>query len=352
MLRFSSPSFQKGYGKRGLWAVELLLLLGVVCSCTLPNQIDGAASDGESLNLENSVVLGATSPSGEKKDMYYEFSDDNGHLVQFSKKPETVIALSGSLADIWVLAGGSLAAVTDDVLKEKRIDIAPDTAVIGTAYKPNQEAILALKPDFVILSPDISAHRALESLLNDSGIAYGYFAVDSFSDYLDMLRICTEITDNVNAYTSNGLEVEKEVNRVLEAVPEGTPPRVLFIRASGTSLEVKGSDSITGQILKDLGAINLADGSGVLAENLSLETIIQSDPDYIFAVTMGGDQDAALAAIKSTFQDNPAWANLTAVKNNHYVLLPKELFHYKPNRKWGESYAYLAKILYPEVFVS
>ena len=31
------------------------------------------------------------------------------------------------------------------------------------------------------------------------------------------------------------------------------------------------------------------------------------------------------------------------------VLLPRELFHYKPNARWGESYAYLAKILYPDL---
>jgi len=28
--------------------------------------------------------------------------------------------------------------------------------------------------------------------------------------------------------------------------------------------------------------------------------------------------------------------------------LPKELFLYKPNTKWGESYAYLSEILYGE----
>ena len=31
-------------------------------------------------------------------------------------------------------------------------------------------------------------------------------------------------------------------------------------------------------------------------------------------------------------------------------LLPKDLFHYKPNERWDESYEYLARILYPSVF--
>ena len=32
------------------------------------------------------------------------------------------------------------------------------------------------------------------------------------------------------------------------------------------------------------------------------------------------------------------------------IVLPKDLFHYKPNNRWGESYQYLGEILYPELF--
>ena len=50
-----------------------------------------------------------------------------------------------------------------------------------------------------------------------------------------------------------------------------------------------------------------------------------------------------------TFESNPAWTGLSAVRNGRYVLLPRDLFHYKPNARWGERYAYLAKILYPDL---
>ena len=56
-----------------------------------------------------------------------------------------------------------------------------------------------------------------------------------------------------------------------------------------------------------------------------------------------------MAYMEETFGSNPAWAGLSAVQNGRYVLLPRELFHYKPNARWGESYAYLAKILYPDL---
>jgi iron complex transport system substrate-binding protein len=80
-----------------------------------------------------------------------------------------------------------------------------------------------------------------------------------------------------------------------------------------------------------------------------MEVIIQEDPDFIFVITMG-DSEKALQNLKEGIETNPAWKDLSAVKNNRYIVLPKELFHYKPNARWGESYEYVAKILYPDKF--
>ena len=82
-------------------------------------------------------------------------------------------------------------------------------------------------------------------------------------------------------------------------------------------------------------------------EEISLEEIIAADPDFIFITVMGARVDDALTYMQTHFESNPAWASLSAVRSGRCVVLPKELFHYKPNARWGESYAYLAKILYP-----
>ena len=58
---------------------------------------------------------------------------------------------------------------------------------------------------------------------------------------------------------------------------------------------------------------------------------------------------SALDALAQGIQQNPAWSSLSAVQNGRYVILPEDLFHYKPNKRWGESYGYLANILYPEI---
>ena len=91
------------------------------------------------------------------------------------------------------------------------------------------------------------------------------------------------------------------------------------------------------------------EGNITFNEDLSIEEIVKSDPDYIFVTTMG-DEENAKAYLENNALNHPAWSGLTAVKDNNYYILPKDLFHYKPNNRWSESYEYLAKIIWPEIF--
>ena len=125
-------------------------------------------------------------------------------------------------------------------------------------------------------------------------------------------------------------------------------PTVLFLRAYSTGVRAKGSDNMTGEMLKDLGCINIADSEDSLLEDLSLEVILEQDPDFIFVTTMGASEEAAMASLDELLLSNPAWASLTAVQEGHFHLLPKDLFHLKPNARWGESYEILADYLYGE----
>ena len=61
---------------------------------------------------------------------------------------------------------------------------------------------------------------------------------------------------------------------------------------------------------------------------------------------MGNDEELAEKNLKKTVENNPAWNGLSAVQNGRYIILPKEKFLYKPDAKWGDSYAYLSEILY------
>lgn len=290
------------------------------------------------------------SPSSESQSQgqAWSFTDALNRSVTI-QPPKTVVSLYGSFAETWMLAGGELAGTTEDAVEERNLNLPDHTRIIGTVKTPDTERMTALNPDFVILSADIASHVQMDSMLTDMQIPHAYFRVDAYQDYLDMLKGFCLLTGRGDLYEKNGAAVEQQIHTILQTV-SGTEkkPAVLLIRAFSTGAKAKGKDNLAGVMLADLHADNIVERHESLLEDLSMEEIIKEDPDFIFVSVMGADDEKALDVLKKGIQANPAWQDLKAVKNGRYIVLPKELFHYKPNAKWGESYAYLAKILYPE----
>lgn len=282
----------------------------------------------------------------DKTGEYYKFADDLGFEVVLKEKPKKVVSLIGSYAETWLLAGGELVGVTSDAYSEREMDLSENISVIGTVKEPNLEEILALLPDFVLLSADIESHKKLSQTLKSLNISHAFFKVEHFDDYLHMLKICTEITGKSELYELNGLAIKGKIVNILDNISIDKKPTVLFIRAFSTGAKAKTDDNMTGKMLKELGCDNIAARHKSLLDSLSIEEIISEDPDFIFVVTMGSSSEKALESLKSGIEKNPVWNKLSAVKNNRYIVLPKGLFHYKPTAKWGDAYEYLQKILY------
>ena len=277
-------------------------------------------------------------------------TDSNGTQITLDTSAPRVVAAYGSFAEAWLLAGGELVGVTQDALEQRDLGLPEDIAVVGTVKEPNAEEIIALEPDLVLLASDITAQADIRDVLENAGLACAFFQVDTFADYAFMMEQLCAVTGREDLYEENVTQVGQQIEEAqANAALSSTRPNVLLIRAFSTGIKAKTDDELAGAILKDLGAHNIADDHPSMLEDLSLEEVIAADPDYIFVTTMG-DEQKALDYLNGLIQQNPAWSELSAVKENRYVVLPKDLFHYKPNNRWGESYQYLGEILYPELF--
>lgn len=277
-------------------------------------------------------------------------TDSNGSQITLDTSAPRVVAAYGSFAEAWLLAGGELCGVTQDALEQRDLGLPEDIAVVGTVKEPNAEEIIALEPDLVLLASDITAQAEIRDVLENAGLACAFFQVDTFADYAFMMEQLCAITGREDLYEENVTQVGQQIEEAqANAALSSTRPNVLLIRAFSTGIKAKTDDELAGAILKDLGAHNIADDHPSMLEDLSLEEVIAADPDYIFVTTMG-DEQKALDYLNGLIQQNPAWSELSAVKEDRYVVLPKDLFHYKPNNRWGESYQYLGEILYPQLF--
>lgn len=277
-------------------------------------------------------------------------TDSNGSQITLDTSAPRVVAAYGSFAEAWLLAGGELCGVTQDALEQRDLGLPEDIAVVGTVKEPNAEEIIALEPDLVLLASDITAQAEIRDVLENAGLACAFFQVDTFADYAFMMEQLCAVTGREDLYEENVTQVGQQIEEAqANAALASTRPNVLLIRAFSTGIKAKTDDELAGAILKDLGAHNIADDHPSMLEDLSLEEVIAADPDYIFVTTMG-DEQKALDYLNGLIQQNPAWSELSAVKEDRYIVLPKDLFHYKPNNRWGESYQYLGEILYPQLF--
>ena len=287
-------------------------------------------------------------PSSEE---HITFTDDLGREVSLPK-PERTAALIGSFAEVWCLAGGedTLVAAAHDSWTQFDLGLSDQVADLGAIKEPNVELLLASEPDLVLGSTKTTADVELKGLLEQAGIPVAYFDVSSFSDYLRMLELCTRLTGQPDRYETYGTAIQDQVEAAI-AKADGSRPSALYIRATGKSCKVKNSqDTVLGEMLADLDCVNIADSKTALLENLSMETIMVTDPDHIFIVLQGSDPSRAQATLENALLSNPAWEGLTAVKEGRLHFMDQTLYSLKPNAKWGDAYENLAKILYPEAF--
>ena len=273
------------------------------------------------------------------------FTDALGREVIAEKKPERVAALLGSFADVWMLAGGTLCAAAEDAWEDFGLTL-EDCTDSGGAHSPSLELLISAEPSFVIASASTASNVEMQDSLEAMGITVAYFDVDNFDDYLHMLNICTDITERKDLYEQNGLAVKAKIDEIkaqyaASDIPEAER-KILLLRAASGFVKAKGSSgTILGEMLCDMGCINIADSDTGLLENLSVEAVIRQEPYHIFAVTMGSDTDAAKQSLENLIKENPAWSTLAAVKEGRLYIMDKALFNLKPNDRWAESYEIL-----------
>lgn len=262
---------------------------------------------------------------------------DTGAAPEETKTPESVVALSESIGDLWLLAGGHLKGITSDGLALSGIDA--DTVSIGTVSSPSLEAILALSPDLVLLSEDIPAQKELEQPLREAGATVDPVDINSFADYQAEMKELTGWTGRSDLYEKNVTEVGNRIEQIREKGASLPKADYLALRISATKSKVLKDDSFVTEILDDLQLKNLAEDSAALDE-LSVEAIAGMDPDCLFVI-YAGEEEKAEAVYETRFASNPLWQELTAVQQDRVYQLPKDLFQYKPNARWDEAYAYI-----------
>lgn len=267
-------------------------------------------------------VPGSAAPSPPSTIYPVHIAAANGNIT-VPARPTAIVSLSPTATEMLyaIGAGGQVKAVDSFSDFPKN---APRTAL--DALNPNVEAIVAYKPDLVIVSGDTTGLTA----------ELAKFAIPVLSDppatnldqeYQQFAEL-GRATDHVAQAKAEVTKIKGQIAHIVSSAPHGKP--ITYYFELDQTYYSETSSTFIGQVLGLLGMKSIADAAkGAAASGgypqLSAEFIIKSNPDYIFlADTICCGQNAKKVS------QRPGWSTLRAVRDGHVVGLNDDIAS-----RWG-----------------
>jgi len=247
-----------------------------------------------------------------------------GYTTKIANKPTKIISLSPSATEIFYAIGAKSQILAVDNLSNYPAG-APVSEI--SAFEPNVEAILAKKPDLVLISIDSTKAPQIRNALVKLGIAVLMEkAPATLDDVYAENTLLGKATDRADAAAKLNASMAKSIKDVVSKAKKSSKIRI-FHELDDTYFSVT-SNTFIGKVYKDFGAVNIADAaSGADSSGypqLSAEYLLKSDPQVIFLA------DAQYGVTADSVSKRAGWSQISAIKNKKIVELPADV----PSR-WG-----------------
>lgn len=283
----------------------------------------------------------STEENGAEKSENIELEDLQGNEIKLKQAPEKIISLTaGDLNTIYALGAE---AVGRPVIRGKISEQLEKIEEVGTSNDVNIEKIVSLNPDVVIAHPQLNKEAI--PTLEDTGIDViqtGANSIDGVKQSIELIGTLVNQEDKANEIVSH---INEKLNELKEE--KSVELRTLVVFGVAGNWMAALPDSLSGNLLEAVGHFNIARDYPKLERfpqyaQLDSEKIVQADPEVILFITPGPFEEA-VTAFSTEMEKNPAWNNIQAVKNNHFINLPNELFGANPGSDIIQSLDYLAK---------
>ncbi|MDD1367212.1 ABC transporter substrate-binding protein, partial [Bacillus sp. MHSD17] len=280
----------------------------------------------------------ASATKTEKGKEKIEVTDLSGRKVTFDKVPETFATLSMGDMNIIHALGGKIVGRPD-----AKITLPEDikkVQVIGNAHQPNFEQIASLKPDVLIAN---NGFQKNVPTVEDQGTKVMISSANSIQD----IQKNIELYGTIMKEEDKAKELNQKINDQIKTYEKKSDVKALLVYgAPGTYLAALPT-SLSGDILDKTGGKNIAADFPEMKEypqyaQLSVERIIEANPDVIYLITHG-DPNSVKKAFEGEMMKNEAWKNLDAVNQSRVVILPPDLFGSNPGTKVTEAMDFMYK---------
>ena len=236
-----------------------------------------------------------------------QLTDDRGRAVQLARTPQRIVSLLPSLAETVCALGECQRLVGVD-----RYTNWPESVrklpQVGGGLDPNIEAIVALRPDVVLMATSSRAAARLEAL----GIPV--VALEP-KTHADVQRVLGKVGQLLGVQDAQ--RVWRATDAGVQAAAQSLPPAA---RGARVYFEVNpgpygaGPGSFIGETLTRLGARNILGATLGPFPKLNPEFVVRADPDLIM---IGARSAEGLAA-------RPGWASMRALREQRLCVFTPE----------------------------
>jgi iron complex transport system substrate-binding protein len=277
--------------------------------------------------------------------------DDEGYALTLTSIPQRIVSVAPSNTQIMfaIGAGSKVVGVTDYDNYPYNFSAwveAKNMTSIGGYSTPNKEAIAALHPDLILATPindvDVVTLRSL---------GYNVLVINptTVSGVLQDISIVGRAVGAEAGATSVIHDINTKINAITAKIAAAniTKQPTVFYEIWDNPLMTAGGTSWVNDLLVRVGAVNIFSNETQAFPIVSSESVVQMNPDIILLPSSMGTGQITPESVKA----NAGWNTITAVKNNHVVVIDGDLFS-EAGPRLAEQITVVAQAIYPELFNS
>jgi iron complex transport system substrate-binding protein len=231
--------------------------------------------------------------------------DDAGDTIAVTGPPHRIVSLIPATTELLfaIGAGSSLVGRTE------WCDYPPAAAAVpnlGDGIAPNVEAVLASRPDLVLLY-NSAQNAAIAARLRALGIPALRLNTDRLADVGRIGRLLGRVTGHTVAADSVAAVFDTALASAT-ATPAGPRPKVLLLVWEQPPMTI-GRGSFLDDLVRRAGGVNLFEDVASSAGTVSIEAVASRDPDLILTTTAG----------PVAFASRPEWQAVRAVRERRFL---------------------------------
>ena len=256
--------------------------------------------------------------------------DDRGVTVHLPQPPQRIVSLLPSITETVCALGGCSRLVGVDRYSNWPASVRA-LPQLGGGIDPNVEAVVAQKPDLVLLAKSSRVVERLESL----GLKV---LVLEPKNHADMRRVLDKIGQVLG--TGDAQRVWREIDASVSAAAQSLPASVKNTRVYyevNSGPYAAGEGSFMGETLTRLGAKNIVPAAMGPFPKINPEFVARANPDVI----MVGERSA------QGLEQRPGWSSMRAVRDGRICRFKAEDSDVlvRPGPRMGEAARLMAHCL-------